>query len=215
MELNFLDERNSLFKDNSSTLIAKHKFEQPKKALGTQSPRALCLESIHVLSSKSLNKDKFTNFQSHSTKNECCLTLSNLIYDLLGNEFKKVRFELDENIDDMSYHDKLRLLNILNLYSNIDISELSIINKAKVKDSMGRSTSFRIFLKLTKESYQIILLDPLHFAIPSKKQNEKGYRFEDNKGNNLCMLKHIISKEAQLTKIYRELKKLSEIICYD
>lgn len=203
MELNFLDERNSLFKDNSSTLIAKHKFEQPKKALGTQSPRALCLESIHVLSSKSLNK------------NECCLTLSNLIYDLLGNEFKKVRFELDENIDDMSYHDKLRLLNILNLYSNINISELSIINKAKVKDSMERSTSFRIFLKLTKESYQIILLDPLHFAIPSKKQNEKGYRFEDNKGNNLCMLKHIISKEAQLTKIYRELKKLSEIICYD
>ena len=71
MELNFLNGRNSLFKNNSSTLIAKHKFEQPKKALDTQSSRALCLESIDVLSSKSLNKDKFTNFQSHSTKNEC------------------------------------------------------------------------------------------------------------------------------------------------
>ena len=126
---------------------------------------------------------------------------------MLGNEFKKVRFELDENIDDMPYHDIQRLLNILNLYSNIDISELSIINKAKVKDSMECSTSFRIFLKLTKESYQIILLDPLHFALPSKKQYEKGYRFEDNKGNNLCMVKHIILNETQLAKIYRELEK--------
>jgi len=215
IKLNLLDERSNLFKDNSSTLVVKHKFEQPQKALGSQNPRALCLENINVLSSKVSKVHKFTNFQSHLTKNDCNLTLSNLVLDLLDNEFKKVKFELDENIEDMSYSDKVRLCDIINLYSNIDISELSIINKAKVKDSMDRSTSFRIFLKLTKESYQIILLDPLHFAIPSRKQNEKGYRFEDNKWNNLCMVKHIILKEVKLTKTYKELKKLSEIICYD
>ena len=40
MELNFLNGRNGLFKDNLNNL---------KKALGTQSPRALCLEHNAVI----------------------------------------------------------------------------------------------------------------------------------------------------------------------
>lgn len=214
IKLNLLENSNSLFKDNKSSLIIKNTFEQTQ-ALGPQIPRVLSLDNILVLHSKKLKEHKFTNFHSHFTKNICDLTLSDLIFDLQDSAFKRIKFELDESLDDMNLSDKKRLCSIFNLYTNVEIADLSNINKAKVKDSMNCSTGFRIFFRIKEESYQIILLDPLHLAIPSKKQYQKGYRFEDNNGNNLCMANHIILKNRKLETIYNELRKLLNIVSYD
>ncbi|AHG80560.1 hypothetical protein CT138_06880 [Mannheimia varigena] len=214
IKLNLLESSNSLIKDNESSLTKKNTFKR-SQALASQSPRALSLGSILVLQSKKSKENKFTNFQNHNTINTCNLTLSDLILDLQDCLFKRVKVELDEDLDEMTFDDKKRLCNIFKLYTDVNISELSNINKAKVKDSMSCSTGFRIFLKLTKESYQIILLDPLHLAIPSKIQYKKGSRFEDYNANNLCMRNHIIMKNNELKTIYNELEKLSNAISYD
>lgn len=214
IKLNLLESSNSLIKDNEYFLKKKNTFKQ-SQALASQSSRALSLGSISVLQSKKSKENKFTNFQNHNTITICNLTLSDLILDLQDCLFKRVKVELDEDLDEMTFDDKKRLCNIFNLYTNVNISELPNINKAKVKDSMNCSTGFRIFLKLTKESYQIILLDPLHLAIPSKIQYKKGSRFEDYNANNLCMRNHVIMKNNKLKTIYNELEKLSNTISYD
>ncbi|WP_180542272.1 hypothetical protein [Staphylococcus haemolyticus] len=63
--------------------------------------------------------------------------------------------------------------------------------KARVKDSFGQSTGFRLFLIKDNQTgnYPVILIDPLHLAIKSRKQYEKPNRYEDNKSNNLCISK--------------------------
>lgn len=206
------DNEKGLF--NTPFLSQKDKFTQPRSELIAKKERVLALEDLSIFESKRLNKQNFTNFLNHNTKYTCELTLADLISDLKNAEFNKVKFELDENLDDMPFSQRHKICDILNLYTNVQLADLPSINKAKIKDNANRSTSFRIYLKLTDETYKIILLDPLHLAIPSKVQYQKGYRFDDFKANNLCMRQHIILKNFELTKIYKEIKKLFEIVSY-
>lgn len=206
---NLLEDNSRIF-SSSSLLIKKDKFGHPSQALVPKSARALLLDSFSIFLSKKSVQGKFTNFLNKQTKNDCCSVLTDLICDLKNFQFSKIKFELDENIDNMDCKNRERLCNILNLYSKVDISELSTINKAKVKTSFNLSTGFRIYFKITNQHYKIILLDPLHLAIPSRQQYKKGYRFEDYKVNNLCMNKNIIANDMILKRTYDDLKGLYE-----
>lgn len=210
---NLLEDKNSLFDVSSfknKVLTQANKFEQPNKDCVSLDTRSLLLANLDVLNSKKSDEHSFTNFLNLKCKTDCIQALYKILSKLKnGNFLEKSNFDLDEDLDSMNYRTKNRLCDILKLYcknNSITISDLANITKAKVKTLQGLSTSFRIYIQKTEKDYRIILLDPLHFAVPSKMQYTNKYQYKDHKSNNLCIRNHIIIKDPELNKIYLDLK---------
>lgn len=83
--------------------------------------------------------------------------------------------------------------------------KLNKIEKFKRKDlGTGQLKGFRFYV-IHKDNYRyIILLDPLHFVMPSKKQKQEEYSFKTHQKNNKCM-HNVIESNGSLRKFYKQL----------
>ena len=173
--------------------------------------RDLVIQNISIFTSQRADNYEFTNFLNKNNKEQCLIILADLLCDLKENKFKNIDISVDEcDLSNLDLEKKLRICNILNLYDkSITPSNLSSVNKAKVKNraSGTTNTSFRIYLSISPDCYKLILLDPLHYVIPSSKQYEKGNTFKENKGNSLCMKQHLIYKDSNLKKLFEDLEE--------
>ncbi|KAA1042493.1 hypothetical protein ERX35_001015 [Macrococcus equipercicus] len=164
--------------------VSKKKFEYNSKSL----------ISIDI------SEYEFTNFLSEETKHGA----SNRFYYLLNNEHECLLTEDFNESENIIKSIKGIISDIYDtesdskLFAALDSTESEQpFFKARVKDNVGNSTSFRVFYYLNKDknAYEIILIDPLHLAIKSRVQYKKPNRYEDMKTNSIC-----------ISSIYREVK---------
>ncbi|OEK72711.1 hypothetical protein AST06_11810 [Staphylococcus saprophyticus] len=158
-----------------------HKKLQPKIK-----PKFIFMEE----SKKSVNVKEvgFTNFLSDKNKEETKLRLEYLTSNV--NELENLVNEengKDETDNILNNIDTI----LLKMYDDNYFSNYKETKyfKARIKTQLGQSTSFRLFLvkDIEYNNYPIVLVDPLHLAVKSSRQYEKPNRYEDNKGNGLCL----------------------------
>lgn len=197
--------------ESNDSIISKGEgetnFNAPINSLEPSKSRAISLVGEEILKSKKNHLLEFTNFLNKSTETACYNTLYKVVKDLNLGYVKNLIYEMDEGFQSEFIPKKLenRILNILRLYpENSDIMDLSSVSKLKVESYNQQKVAFRIFVNITPTHFQIILLDPLHFVMPSSRQYTKGGFYSDHKSNNICMSK-IIKADEELNRIYSSL----------
>lgn len=165
-----------------------HNKLQPK-----QSPKFIFMEE----SKKSVNvkEVEFTNYLSDRHKSDARLRLDTLVRNI--NELESFIGEENGMDETDNILNKIDII-LFNMYGSNFFQNYKETKyfKARIKNLLGESTSFRLFLvkDIENNNYPIILIDPLHLAIKSRKQYKKPHRYEDNKGNGQCLsgiFKHI------------------------
>lgn len=184
---------NKLTSENNPIKPNKNILEPTKK-------REIKLYSEDVIGSKRIvnTPEDFTNFLN----NECVTQFKNEINPYIGR-LEKIYSDLNESRSVGTVPNHERIKKILGLYLNnedkerldiaVDIKngEFNEILKIKPRAMDGQlSTSLRLFILLKNNTYQVILIDPLHLVIPSKVQRDQDI-YKNNKGNGASMEKSI------------------------
>ncbi|MCH4404049.1 hypothetical protein MKR36_08155 [Staphylococcus haemolyticus] len=179
----YLSKNKSKAKTRAQSSNINHKKLQPKKAPNF----TFTDESKYSIKVK---EAQFTNFLSEENQVEFEIRLNQVITQITNlNEFVNEENGLDETDNILENISEI----LIQMYGQEFISETKETQffKARVKDLFGQSTGFRLFLIKDNQTgnYPVILIDPLHLAIKSRKQYIKPNRYEDNKSNNLCISK--------------------------
>lgn len=165
----------------SPTLTPQPKFEtkkiEPKEQIGIE---------FYDEKVKISRRNKDHKFLNHL--NRTLIPENEAIVLKFKNDLKALHsfFEIDPEERNL---DK-RLREIFSLYVDADdLDKLKgNIYKARIKDEVGMSTGFRIFIfkDFAEEKYKIFLLDPLHLVIPSRVQYREN-TYINNRGNGVCI----------------------------
>lgn len=83
-----------------------------------------------------------------------------------------------------------------------ELNNIAVVKRRNVVS--GKLKGFRLYITLRDDCYYIVLLDPLHFVMPSKKQKQEEYSFKTHQKNNKCMHDVIKSNEF-VHKFYKQL----------
>lgn len=136
---------------------------------------------------KNYPEDRFTIFLSSANLSAFKVNKSLFWPDLQNLNLH----ELDESdYSQLNIHQQERLERIFKLYLDSPFS-LSNIRKIKLRTKeLNRPTSFRVFVILEANEYLVFLFDPLHLVITDEKTREDNV-FEINKGNGICMSRHL------------------------
>lgn len=178
-----------------------------KASLTNKQLVSIALANLDVLNSIRLDQVEFTNFQNRKTLEICIERLDQLLLDLKDGYINRLRFDLDYQLDTMNKTVLNKLRQILSHYTDLGDEGLTGVIKLKIIDPLAKTTSFRLYLKGKNHSYKVILIDPLHLSVLSKRQHKVGEGFQAHKTNNLCMNKHIIQKYGNLKDAYKTLKE--------
>lgn len=167
---------------------------KPKKEKEVRWFNSKSIESI------SIPDIQFTNFLSHEKNSEVIERINFFISDI---DYLKGNYNGSNVIDFNDNRNKLRLQKIMESYiGDFEYSKLKddSIRKISIKDRLGMSETVRVYFMLTNsfDAYEIIMIDPHHLVIPSKKdvkgKKQKKNRltqlnqtYSYNENNNVCI----------------------------
>lgn len=151
---------------------------------------------------KSINMPdiQFTNFLSHEKNSDVIERITFFISDI---DYLKGNYNGSNAIDFEDNRNNQRLQKIMESYiGDFEYSRLKddSIRKISIKDRLGMSETVRVYFMLTNsfDAYEIIMIDPHHLVIPSKKavkgKKQKKNRltqlnqtYSYNKNNDVCI----------------------------
>lgn len=164
---------------DSKKALSSSKHLEPSKVVNH-----VLYDGIKTITSCHLSDEQFTNFLN----DRLTADFQDKILPLITGKksLDSTMYSLDSTKVDLNK----RIKKIFNEYVNPEDFQVykDAIRKISIKDSLGRSTSHRIYFYKNRDSgeYVIFLIDPLHLVIPDAyTKSHKVY--QKNVNNRLCI----------------------------